>query len=119
MSRKSRVSAPGTRIACHASPPLVVLSTVPLVPLAQATRPFTALIPRSRAGTPVSCAVQVGVAANAVSRATVMVGGRTFMARRSFPDWIGRRNRVASVGKRGPQHRHRRVEDHHDDQPAD
>src|SRR5450759_1807898 len=49
MPRKSRVSAPGTWAACHVTPPSVVTSQVPPLPLANAVRASTALTPRNDA----------------------------------------------------------------------
>ncbi|SPE34757.1 hypothetical protein SBA6_40042 [Candidatus Sulfopaludibacter sp. SbA6] len=57
-SRKSRSSAPGTLEAAQVAPPLVVLSQVPPVPLAQAMSAFTALTPRRDAVVVLFCATQ-------------------------------------------------------------
>ena len=52
MSRKSLCSAPGTGLRFQVLPPSTVSSTVPALPLAQATLVLTALTPRSRADEP-------------------------------------------------------------------
>src|ERR1700743_1468399 len=63
MPRKSRdapsVSASGMAHEDQCSPPSVVLSTVPLAPLAQAMLPSTESMPRRPAVVPESCMVQV------------------------------------------------------------
>ena len=48
MSRKSRDSESGTATRAQVAPPSTVRTTVPLLPLAQATVSLTALTPRRR-----------------------------------------------------------------------
>ena len=61
MSRKSSLRGVRDRSPCfQVSPPSVVRRTVPAVPLAQTTLSLTALTPRRRALTPVSCGVHAG-----------------------------------------------------------
>src|SRR5581483_12111012 len=57
MSLKSNLSEPGTAIFSQVAPPSTVRRHVPREPLAHAILLSTALIPRSRALTPLSCGV--------------------------------------------------------------
>ncbi len=69
--RKSSVapslSASGTAHFCQCAPPSVVLSTVPPVPLAQATLPSTESMPRRPAVVPESCICQTGLTGRSVA----------------------------------------------------
>jgi hypothetical protein len=60
MSRKSSCPESGIVRRCHVAPPSSVRSTVPFAPLAHATRSLTALIPRSRSVTPLTCGTHLG-----------------------------------------------------------
>jgi hypothetical protein len=71
MSRRSILSASGTCIACQCAPS-IVRSTVPLVPLAQATVSLTTERPRSSALVPLDWACQDWAAAGLAARSAAM-----------------------------------------------
>src|SRR5882724_8443893 len=62
MSLKSNCSESGTVSFCHVAPPSIVLKQVPRLPLAQAIFSLTALTPRNRALTPLSCGDHCAIA---------------------------------------------------------
>ncbi len=87
--RKSRVApslaASGVAHCVQCAPPSRVFSTVPPVPLAQATVPSTESIPRRPAVVPESCICQIGGAAGgldwAKASAEAAINGRSEIAR--------------------------------------
>src|SRR5918993_851826 len=116
MSRKSSPSAPATARRCQVWPLVIVLITVPAVPLAHTTCADGALMPRSLAVTPVSSTTQLGesgttrpsnsdAATNARMERTLNGGARGSV--------------FAVLTHRRDQQRHRRVDDDRDHQPAD
>src|SRR5436190_10997904 len=68
MSRKSSFSESSTVNFCQVAPPSMVRSTVPRLPLAHAIFSLTALTPRNRPFTPLSCTVHCATATPQKSR---------------------------------------------------
>ena len=77
MSRKSSDAVSGGDTRAQVTPPSVVRTTVPLVPLAHATVALTALTPRNRSVVPVACGVHAAWAdARPTSPAAIMSPAR-------------------------------------------
>src|SRR5918993_2184659 len=105
MSRKSSLPAFGTGTGFQLSPPSVVLRMVAALPLAHATLSLTALMPRRRALTPVSCGVQAA-AATSVTPAAADIAMTSPLNTR--PRWRGLGFLI--FRERRHQHGRRRVE---------
>src|SRR3982750_832220 len=80
-SRKSSAAASGIVSFVHVVPPSSVRRTVPLAPLAQATRSLTALTPRRRAVTPLACASQRYTAGPVSATASTAAAVNVFIGR--------------------------------------
>src|ERR1022692_3388055 len=70
-ARKPSDSAPGTFATSQVAPPSMVRRYVPLLPLAQTTRSFTALTPRNDAVVLLVCGVQDCATALAAARSKI------------------------------------------------